>query len=539
MNTDLSKTQHDYAYFVPALSGFYAGYVGQERATPGYVDPARIPSCFPNGVESLNFLNQKEGLFYYPWFLYSAGHAELDPNKDAPKEDMIRKRERTKSYHISDSGGYQIGKNLWKADWPNPQCQEALKKRQAVLKWMDAYADAGMTLDVPSWIVRDPIASRDNNIRSYHDAVAGTKINNEYFIRNRNGNCKFLNVLQGETHAQAESWYQEVKKYCDPKVYPDAHFNGWSMGGQNACSTSLMLKRITALRHDGLLEKGKHDNMHFLGTSKLEWAVLMTDVQRAVRKYHNENFMITFDCASPFLATANGQIYNQTEVVDRTKWTYRMLRAIDDKKYAYDNRLYGDVGVQDGFFPVFEDSPITANLKVSDVCVYGPGIPDPNLPKGVTPDPYNDSHWIRLPDRNKIDKIGRTSWDSFGYAIQMGHNIYRHIEAVQRANREYDAGAYPKMLITEQFSRYTFRELVEEVMTTDDRDKAYAIIADHDRFLTSILGTRGNIGKREINAKTYFGALFDEINPRTVDEVVAVNSDGLEENKLDELEKGV
>ena len=25
--------------------------------------------------------------------------------------------------------------------------------------------------------------------------------------------------------------------------------------------------------------------MHFLGTSKLEWATLLTDVQRAVRKY--------------------------------------------------------------------------------------------------------------------------------------------------------------------------------------------------------------------------------------------------------------
>ena len=46
----------------------------------------------------------------------------------------------------------------------------------------------------------------------------------------------------------------------------------------------------------------------FLGTSKLEWATLLTDIQRAVRKYLNENFTITFDCAS-FLATANGQIY--------------------------------------------------------------------------------------------------------------------------------------------------------------------------------------------------------------------------------------
>ena len=48
------------------------------------------------------------------------------------------------------------------------------------------------------------------------------------------------------------------------------------------CDIHLALKRLVALRFDGLLEKGLHDFMHFLGTSKLEWATLLTDVQRAV-----------------------------------------------------------------------------------------------------------------------------------------------------------------------------------------------------------------------------------------------------------------
>ena len=39
-----------------------------------------------------------------------------------------------------------------------------------------------------------------------------------------------------------------------------------------------------------LLQQGKHDWMHFLGTSKLEWAVLLTVIQRAVRKYVNPSF---------------------------------------------------------------------------------------------------------------------------------------------------------------------------------------------------------------------------------------------------------
>ena len=65
----------------------------------------------------------------------------------------------------------------------------------------------------------------------------------------------------------------------------DAHFNGWAMGGQNMCDSHPAPKRVVELRYDGLLEKGKQDFMHFLGTSKLEWALVLTDIQRAIRKH--------------------------------------------------------------------------------------------------------------------------------------------------------------------------------------------------------------------------------------------------------------
>jgi hypothetical protein len=53
--------------------------------------------------------------------------------------------------------------------------------------------------------------------------------------------------------------------------YPDTHFDGWAMGGQNMCDVHLILRRLVHMIHDGLLEQGVHDVMHFLGTSKLEW----------------------------------------------------------------------------------------------------------------------------------------------------------------------------------------------------------------------------------------------------------------------------
>ena len=111
MNVDLTAEQKDYAVFLPAVSGFYATFVGKQRREE-YVDNNRIPKNFVNGVESLNFLNPK-AQFNYKWCLYSAGHAELDLTKDSPKEDMFRQRDKSTSWTLGDSGGFQIGKGVW------------------------------------------------------------------------------------------------------------------------------------------------------------------------------------------------------------------------------------------------------------------------------------------------------------------------------------------------------------------------------------------------------------------------------------------
>ncbi len=561
--TDLSTAQKDYAYFLPATSGFYATFIGKQRYG-NYVDPARIPQVWKNGVESLNYLEPDKGLFYYNHCLYSAGHANLDLTKQDDSEDMFRNRDRSTSWVLGDSGGFQIGKGVWEGEWKDPTGPEvaaimadcvarqfetrpvfdkngnpatdkngnpktvkvdlvkeyqakldaAQKKREQVLTWMDALMDYGMVLDIPAWVGRSPVGAKNSGISSYEQAVAATKYNNEYFIKHRNGNCKFLNVLQGETHAQADDWYEQMKDFCDTKIYGDKAFNGWAMGGQNMCDVHLVLKRLVALRFDGLLEQGQHDWMHFLGTSKLEWALLLTDVQRAVRKYHNPNFTISFDCASPFLATANGQIYVSTEIEDRQKWLYRMLPSADDKKYATDTREFIDAVNTDDIFNgrIFTNSPVMENVPIKDVCIYKPG------------------------DLNKIGKEGRTSWDSFSYAIQMGHNVWQHINSVQEANRQYDAGLCPAMLVDEKFDQVFFKDVVEAIFCTNDRSIAETIVEEYSKFWQAIPGTRGATGKKTVNANTMFANLFDEVESDTVQ---YEESDEQDESKLDELEESV
>ena len=509
METNLTQVQlgnnklPQWAVFLPATSSFYSSFISKQRYRD-YVEPSRIPAHLTNSVESLNYLDPA-AIFYYRWNLYSAGHADLVEHSTCNRDDMFRNRNRNTSFTLADSGGFQIAKTRWPANWKDPTCPLAQKKRSQVLFWMDKYMDSGMVLDIPVWVVESPEGREATNIHTFADAVAGTKINNDYFIRNRNGNCKFLNVLQGETHTQADAWYNHMKSYCDPKVYPDAHFNGWAMGGQNKCDLHLLLKRLVTLRFDGLLEQNVHDHLHILGTSKLEWAVMLTDIQNAVRKYHNPNFMITFDCASPFLATANAHIYHDIKLEDRGKWSYKMGTAIDDKNLYQDTRLYRDAILQDTNIGTFEDSPITKPLKISDICVYGPK------------------------DKNKLGLIGKTSWDSFAYLIQMGHNVWAHITAVQRANQAYEKGIVPNLLVRERFDVVFVRDLVNEVLSLDDLDRALKLIDDNSRLWMEVPGNTGLVGKKTLNSKTMFAQFFE-----SVDHNEEFTQD--EEHALEELE---
>jgi hypothetical protein len=519
MNQDnLTAKQNDYAVFLPAISGFYATFVGKQRdpASPPYVDPARMPAGLTD-MEMMNWLDANKGLFPYKWSLYSGGHANLDLTKQDWSEDMVRNRD-PNTLILGDSGGFQIAKGLWEGDWKaGSGCSKAQKKRDAVLKWLDGVANYGMILDIPTWVIHDKKASAACGITTYEEAVAATKFNNDYFMAHRrgvkNGGAKFLNVLQGSNHGEADKWYDLMKDYCDPTRYPDTHFNGWSMGGQNMCDVHLVLKRLVALRHDNLLQEGIHDWMHFLGTSKLEWAVLLTVIQRAVRKYVNPAFTISFDCASPFLATANGQVYHHIDLPHEDKWCYRMSPIVDDKKYSTDTRPYGQAVVADGLIDHFDESPISKLMTMKDICIYKPGQrkTDAEL-AGETFDPNNMDHFHVPPDLNKIGKNGKTSWDSFSYALLMGHNVWTHIEAVQRANREFDAGSWPHMMRNSKGDHAFFADIVDAIFATPDRAEAEAIIEHYDRYWMNIIGTRGFKGKKAKNAMSQFNSLFEVVD---------------------------
>jgi hypothetical protein len=160
-----------------------------------------------------------------------------------------------------------------------------------------------------------------------------------------------------------------------------------------------------------------------------------------------------------------------------------MSPIVDDKKYATDTRLYGQAVLADGLIDIFDESPISKNMMMKDVCVYKPG------------------------DLNKNGKEGRTSWDSFSYMLLMGHNVWTHIEAVQRANREFDAGFHPAMMRHDHIEAEYFEDIVERIFAAPTKQTALDIVnadkyARPKGYWEQIVGTRGFKGEKTTNSFT-------------------------------------
>ena len=501
---NLTPLQKDYAVFLPAISSFYSTYIAKQRLEK-FVADDRIPVGFDRGIEGMNFLNEEEGYFTYRYGLYSAGHAQLDLQKSIVQESMIQDRNRSKTMILGDSGGYQIGKGVLKFDWLNFDGPSANKTRQSILEWLELTADWSMMLDVPTWAC-DRIHSPKTGLKSFEDCLDKTRFNNDYFLMNRLGQTKWLNVLQGSDWDTAERWYEGVKEFSDPKgKYAGREAEGWAMGGANMSMMDVTLKRLMTMRDDGML-KGKNW-MHFLGTAQLDWSCYLTLIQRQIRKHINEELTISFDCASPFIATAKGLVYTNSQHTNK-RWSVIMDKAPDNKSLSGSD------------IPFPFESEVGRRLIMGDVAYYDLGTRKTKTELGVDDkgvpvkfDHLNPEHYNVVPRLNKLGKIpNKTSWDSFAYALMMGHNVECHIKAVQRAQQLMDieiAKIKPDWRLwgiegkkEKEFSDWVprrilyFSSFVEELFETKTKEEAFAMIETANSFLCSLQGARSQGGPK-------------------------------------------
>ena len=90
----------------------------------------------------------------------------------------------------------------------------------------------------------------------------------------------------------------------------------------------------------------------------------------------------------------------------------------------------------------------------------------------------------------------------------MGHNVWHHINSVQEANRRYDSGCIPKMLVDEHTGT-TITDIIDAVFSTPLYEERIAILDYYEKFFMGIAGARGMGGKKAINASAQFVDMFE------------------------------
>jgi hypothetical protein len=401
---DYSLSQKDYAIYTPSISINYSSYGMHDNMesfgvkTKGYAPNSRMPSVYhPNGDEN-NYLQRDNGNFYYPYCLFSAGHAELDINKIVnDKSNSMIHSHGNDSVVIGDSGGYQISTGVIPIKWGDPNSLNDW--RMKILRWLEATADYTPTLDIPTGIIHK---SPQAGYKTVNDCLNGTVENLKFFVKNRvPGATNFLNVLQGRTVAEADMWYDTVK------VYP---FEGWTMAGNCAGDFEIVMHQLIRLRDEKQISDDKHW-LHYLGVSRLGAACAFTTLQRILRQQVSPRMTISYDSSSPFLSVAKGGIYTNiamNQCQKNKQFGPVVLPAPDDRKYMNSTMLLQEWLEQTYGTTSVDSTAISRKLPLGEIC------------------------------RDGASPTSRSSWDTISYMHIMNHNIECHVRGIQRANVCYD-----------------------------------------------------------------------------------------------------
>ena len=171
------------------------------------------------------------------------------------------------------------------------------------------------------------------------------------------------------------------------------------------------------------------------------------------------------------------------------------------------------------------ESEIGRRLTMEDIAYYNLGERKTDAELGVDDtgkqikfEHQEPSHYNVVPKLNKLGKIpNKTSWDSFAYALMMGHNVFCHIVAVQRAQQLMDIEItkvkdiltwkhWKKVKSNDMSDEYSdwvprnilyFNSFVEDLFNTKTKAEAFNMIEQASPFLRSLEGARLQGGPKE------------------------------------------
>jgi hypothetical protein len=359
MTVNLSMGMDDHAIFTPALNSNFA------RFTAG--SSSHVVRALPNGgsADQLNYLDPASPFFHYHAGLYSAAFGVYDRGPT-----IVSQRDRLRTIIFGDSGGFSAISGAL----PEPFSSFRAKS----LAWLEAHCDVGLILD-------DPTRSLDvagGTSKRFQDCLDTTIESIRFAIDNRSSaHLRLLTVMQGRNSQEAQAWARAVAPY-------QRDFEGIALAGNTKLDLALWCTQLIKMRDAGVIDRLGW--IHVLGTTRPGFGVMLSGLQRALRKHLKASITISYDSSLAFrIVQANKQITTGI-VYDREQ--IRFLRyQIPDHWSAWD---------RDARFPF--SSPL------GDIC--------------------------RISDFNPANQNSATGWDTLGMQMLTNHEVFKELMALREAN---------------------------------------------------------------------------------------------------------
>ena len=375
----------DFAVYLPAVNDIYANGLTKQ------LDPSRP---FPADVtlEDLMFWDKHNGLWHHTDILHSVG---LHNFNDMP-DNAVTRMGRTDCLILGDSAGFQIGSGTVKG---YKQLHKGMSSAAAIEAWHGAYdlrmwiltflethCTYAMTIDMPLWATLPKKHKSPFHQCSIEELTAMTVDNLKFIDAHRLGRTKWLNVIQGLNEQTIKDWWNAVSWFdCA----------GYALGGTAGATGGVrhILQTVLMMRDAGALAAGR-DWIHVLGVSTTLWAILLSAIQRALRKSVNPNMRVSYDSSSPFTTAGKFEKVALAPVYSHKPktWSFSYDQAPQSTKYANSTQ------------PFPYSSPLGNKLTLGHFCVRG-------------------GEW------------DKRSFDNVSNMLLTNHNNWIFLDAFERANQ--------------------------------------------------------------------------------------------------------
>jgi len=278
MTTNLRIGVENHALFLPAINETFARF----PLLPASALPRALPSGLPQAA--LNYLDPANPLFHYHAGLHSAAFGVYET-----KPTIITTRDRKHTIIVGDSGGFtEINNGL----------KEPLETfRPRSLAWQEQNCDVGIILDVPSRAL-DIKGGKYTSLQQCLDVTLDS-IRHAISYRS-NSDMYLLTVMQGRDRKEARAWQAAIAPY-----QPD--FEGIALAGAMKLDFALWVELLIDMRDKGQLDKLRW--IHVLGTAQPGVGVMLTGLQRALRRHLHPAITISYDSSLAFrIVQVNKQI---------------------------------------------------------------------------------------------------------------------------------------------------------------------------------------------------------------------------------------